>query len=516
MEDMAYPCPKLHSTSTKRRSISPIQMKPYAIFKKNTSIRARDAGFGRGTQANEDAQGYLRVTHDVVMLRVLHITLTGAAKSHQKVNIFNNGLGTMNRQLIDLQGPIPGMTPAQALTTIQTMADHSQKLHDGSSSKNINSSRFQTCGGTHLDKECPLNEELKSMEEVKYGEFGRPFPNNSQNDRRFNREVSGYGSHNQPSSRERRPSPTRIINSYMEEETKRHAEQDEWLRIFYQNSETNRENHDKIIQGLETKVKTLTNEVEGRTNGGKVKECKAIFTNDGSPLYTPFYYSPEEIRYFSANSGMGKLELVNMVIEMADNIKCTPKGIVKNLLIKINKFIFPVDFFVLDIVEDFRMPIILGKPLLATTHAKVSYEEVVYMMTDQGDLWKNEEIDEANMEQNLDLTPIRKPKMTRERILKDPWRERFKDEDDDTKENLEDPVEYGEDKANAIIGVVHDKLNDDWFNGTSEDEDDLEGIIDYLEPKSYNGFINLDDEAYNEREVVLERERLDEHFRERK
>ncbi|GJR42155.1 hypothetical protein Tco_1310258 [Tanacetum coccineum] len=32
--------------------------------------------------------------------------------SHQKVNIFYNGLGTMNCQLLDSQGPIPGMTPA--------------------------------------------------------------------------------------------------------------------------------------------------------------------------------------------------------------------------------------------------------------------------------------------------------------------------------------------------------------------------------------------------------------------
>ncbi|GJY65721.1 hypothetical protein Tco_0467959 [Tanacetum coccineum] len=45
--------------------------------------------------------------------------------SHQKVNIFYNSLGTMNRQLLDSQGPIPGMTPPQALTTIQTMAHHS-------------------------------------------------------------------------------------------------------------------------------------------------------------------------------------------------------------------------------------------------------------------------------------------------------------------------------------------------------------------------------------------------------
>ncbi|GKD84410.1 hypothetical protein Tco_1355564, partial [Tanacetum coccineum] len=37
-------------------------------------------------------------------------------------------------------GPILGMTPAQALTAIQTMADQSQKWHDGTTSKNIRSS----------------------------------------------------------------------------------------------------------------------------------------------------------------------------------------------------------------------------------------------------------------------------------------------------------------------------------------------------------------------------------------
>ncbi|GKB37703.1 hypothetical protein Tco_0882645 [Tanacetum coccineum] len=93
--------------------------------------------------------------------------------------------------------------------------------------------------------------------------------------------------------------------------------------------------------------------------------------------------------------------------------------------------------------------------------------------------------------------------MTRERILKDHWRERFRDEEDDIKENLEDPEEYREDKANVIMEDIHDKLNDDWFKDTSEVEDDLEGILDYLEPKSYDEFINPDNEAYNERKCRL-------------
>ncbi|GJV00657.1 hypothetical protein Tco_1329927 [Tanacetum coccineum] len=95
-------------------------------------------------------------------------------------------------------------------------------------------------------------------------------------------------------------------------------------------------------------------------------------------------------------------------------------------------------------------------------------------------------------------------KMTGERILKDQWKERL--EDKDSNKNLEDPDECREDKANAILGVIHEKLNDDWFNNISKDKDDLEGILDYLKPRSYDGFIDLDNEAYNKRrgnEVVL-------------
>nr|GEU70155.1 putative gnk2-like domain-containing protein [Tanacetum cinerariifolium] len=40
-----------------------------------------------------------------------------------------------------------------------------------------------------------------------------------------------------------------------------------------------------------------------------------------------------------------------------------------------------------------------------------SYEEVVYMMTEQRGPWEINKMDKANMEQHLDLTPIRKPKV---------------------------------------------------------------------------------------------------------
>ncbi|GJT19120.1 putative reverse transcriptase domain-containing protein [Tanacetum coccineum] len=49
----------------------------------------------------------------------------------------------------------------------------------------------------------------------------------------------------------------------------------------------------------------------------------------------------------------------------------SPKGILEHVLVKIHKFIFLVDFVILDIVEDNKVPIILGRPMLATTHARI-------------------------------------------------------------------------------------------------------------------------------------------------
>ena len=42
------------------------------------------------------------------------------------------------------------------------------------------------------------------------------------------------------------------------------------------------------------------------------------------------------------------------------------EGILENVLIKVGKFIFLMDFIVIDIEEDKQVPLLLGKPFLAT------------------------------------------------------------------------------------------------------------------------------------------------------
>ncbi|KAL5560451.1 hypothetical protein UlMin_036662 [Ulmus minor] len=43
-----------------------------------------------------------------------------------------------------------------------------------------------------------------------------------------------------------------------------------------------------------------------------------------------------------------------------------PRGIIEDVLVKVDKFIFPADFIVLDMEEDREVPLILGRPFLAT------------------------------------------------------------------------------------------------------------------------------------------------------
>ncbi|GJR17828.1 hypothetical protein Tco_0966355 [Tanacetum coccineum] len=90
-------------------------------------------------------------------------------------------------------------------------------------------------------------------------------------------------------------------------------------------------------------------------------------------------------------------------------------------------------------------------------------------------------------------------KSTRDKILKDHWKEKFGEEDDDTDKGWEDPEKCGEEKIDAILDTVFDKLGDSWFSGEPQDEDDLDGITNYLEPTSYDGFIDSEDKAYKER-----------------
>ncbi|GJX41874.1 DNA-directed DNA polymerase [Tanacetum coccineum] len=61
-----------------------------------------------------------------------------------------------------------------------------------------------------------------------------------------------------------------------------------------------------------------------------------------------------------------------MSIQLADRSIKYPIGVNENLLVKISKFIFLVDFVVLEMDEDELVPIILRRPFLATARAVIN------------------------------------------------------------------------------------------------------------------------------------------------
>ena len=64
--------------------------------------------------------------------------------------------------------------------------------------------------------------------------------------------------------------------------------------------------------------------------------------------------------------GLGEARPTTVTLQLADRSLKHPRGIVEDVLVKVDKFIFPSDFIVFDMEEDKEIPIILGRPFLAT------------------------------------------------------------------------------------------------------------------------------------------------------
>ena len=60
---------------------------------------------------------------------------------------------------------------------------------------------------------------------------------------------------------------------------------------------------------------------------------------------------------------------------MADRSLKHPLGVIEDVFVKVDKFIFPVDFIVLDMEEDKEIPIILARPFLTTGRAMIDVQK---------------------------------------------------------------------------------------------------------------------------------------------
>ena len=83
--------------------------------------------------------------------------------------------------------------------------------------------------------------------------------------------------------------------------------------------------------------------------------------------------------------GLGELKPTNITLSLPDRSVKIPKGIVEDVLVKVDKFYYPVDFVVLD-TEPIasgpnHVPIIFGRPFFATANAIINCRNGVMQLT---------------------------------------------------------------------------------------------------------------------------------------
>ncbi|GJR28005.1 putative reverse transcriptase domain-containing protein [Tanacetum coccineum] len=251
-------------------------------------------------------------TWDGLKTKFLNKYCPPARIAKTEVVLFYNGLGIPTRQILDSRGAIPSKTAADAKVAIQEMVEYSQKWHNRTSReiKEVNEKVYaaqigcEQCKGPHYTKDCPLNEEGKTLEEAYYTQFGRPF------------QKGGY----------RATAPG-----------------------FYQRNNMN----------------------PSRLNGYHYEEKKGSY----GPQFSKAYSEGSSVSVMPLstylNLRLGELAHTKLIVELADKTVKYPKGIAENILVGIGKFTFPVDFIILDMPEDIKVPLILGRPFFSTARAKI-------------------------------------------------------------------------------------------------------------------------------------------------
>ncbi|KAK6144500.1 hypothetical protein DH2020_021320 [Rehmannia glutinosa] len=83
--------------------------------------------------------------------------------------------------------------------------------------------------------------------------------------------------------------------------------------------------------------------------------------------------------------GLGEVKPSTVTLQLADRSLTYPKGIIEDVLVKVDKFIFPMDFLVLDMEEDRDVSLILGSPFLAMGKALIDVQngEITLRVNDE-------------------------------------------------------------------------------------------------------------------------------------
>ena len=86
---------------------------------------------------------------------------------------------------------------------------------------------------------------------------------------------------------------------------------------------------------------------------------------------------------------LGNLKETGVIIQLADRSNVYPDGVVEDILVQVNNLVFPADFYILDMKDEFSInsaPILLGRPFMKTAKTKIDVHSGTLTMEFDGEV----------------------------------------------------------------------------------------------------------------------------------
>ncbi|GKD96177.1 DNA-directed DNA polymerase [Tanacetum coccineum] len=170
------------------------------------------------------------------------------------------------------------------------------------------------------------------------------------------------------------------LSKFMSESAKRHEENSNLIKEIRASTDAAIRNQGASIKTLEIQIGQISKVLQERGFGSLPSSTETNPRDHVKSISTIFEADTSSIRRASVSVmplstyltfGLGELAHTKLTVELADRIVKYPKEIAENVLVGIGKFVFLVDFIILDMPEDIKVPLILGIPFLSTAHAKI-------------------------------------------------------------------------------------------------------------------------------------------------
>ncbi|GJU27223.1 reverse transcriptase domain-containing protein, partial [Tanacetum coccineum] len=232
-------------------------------------------------------------------------------------------------------------------------------------------------------------EEAKFMQTFRKTRFYNDYRDRDSNrDNWRSNERSSYNRDNYRSSTDDKPYDLqKQFNDFMKSQQSTNAFVKETFMDLKTQLETVAKNHQASIQNLETKFDRLADKQSGRPSGSLPSNTQPNPKGHNSKAYQPPQSRNEHVNaIFTRSADLGgsinlmpyslyaKLSLetlkpTKMSVRLADRSFQYAVGIAENMLVEVGKFTFPTDFVILEMEEDSKVPLILGRPFLHTADA---------------------------------------------------------------------------------------------------------------------------------------------------